>query len=168
MNAYIWKRINRQTKICLTWKLYYELAFFQILELIARSWSMGFVWWLSSGICLMTVFIFTGAISAGLIFFFTFREWLIGASCSVFVAYRIWRWHNTPGENRKCILCQSEDIGNEYHNILICISLSNERKLYLKSRFYNGPNTLEFNELMNSQCLPDLNNWFKISCIYTS
>ena len=32
------------------------------------------------------------------------------------------RWNNIPLENRKCKLCNSEEIGDEFHYILILYS----------------------------------------------
>ena len=71
------------------------------------------------------------------------------------------RWQNIPRENRKCNLCQSQDIGDEYHYLLTCTSLREERKLYIKPKLYKRPNTMKFRELMNSQHPPDLYNLCK-------
>ena len=59
------------------------------------------------------------------------------------------RWQNIERENRSCTLCLS-DIGDEYHYILKCPFFSEERKLYLRKRFYKRPNIMGFKEIMSS------------------
>ena len=53
--------------------------------------------------------------------------------------------------DRKCYLCKSRDIGDEYHYILICKFFLNERRQYLDQHFYTRPNTMKLCELFNSE-----------------
>ena len=74
------------------------------------------------------------------------------------------RWQNIERQNRKCTLCNT-DIGDEYHYILNCPSFINERKNYIKKRFYERPNTIFFKEIMsseNGQSLINLCKFIKI------
>jgi hypothetical protein len=47
------------------------------------------------------------------------------------------RWNGNDHGNRLCNICMDAEIGDEFHYILQCKSLANERKLYLsESIFY--------------------------------
>ena len=59
------------------------------------------------------------------------------------------RWRNIPVNERKCMLCQQNDIGDEYHYLLKCEHFSEQRKQFIKKYYYNKPNTIKFNQLMN-------------------
>jgi hypothetical protein len=39
------------------------------------------------------------------------------------------RWNNIPRENRKCNLCNLEEIGDEFHYILNCMSAGIDRAI---------------------------------------
>ena len=58
--------------------------------------------------------------------------------------------------DRNCNLCNSGDIGDEYHYIFRCKSLLNERKKLLSVFYYNRPNTYKFEILFQSTNLVDL------------
>ena len=58
------------------------------------------------------------------------------------------RWRGQPYNERKCIYCQN-DLGDEYHYLLICKKFSDARKLYIKPYYYTRPNVLKYHELMN-------------------
>jgi hypothetical protein len=60
------------------------------------------------------------------------------------------RWKNLERESRKCNLCNS-DIGDEFHYILKCPFIENERKTYSKKNLYRRPNILCFKEIMSSK-----------------
>lgn len=77
--------------------------------------------------------------------------------CRIFTAFRtrnhklpveVGRWNGTPLRERKCSLC-SADVGDEYHYLLSCAVLNDERKKYLKPYYRNHPNIMKMNELMN-------------------
>ena len=78
------------------------------------------------------------------------------------------RWRNAyiPRENRKCNLCDSNDLGDEFHYLFKCSSLSLERTQLIKPYYRNRPNVIKFNQLMSSKHVPTLNNLCKfIRCI---
>jgi hypothetical protein len=54
------------------------------------------------------------------------------------------RWRNIKRENRICNLCNGRNLGDEFHYLFECPSLSNERKKYFEPHFINRPNILKF------------------------
>jgi hypothetical protein len=46
------------------------------------------------------------------------------------------RWHGIDHGNRLCNICTDAKIGDEFHYILQCKSLINERKLFLSQYFF--------------------------------
>ena len=60
------------------------------------------------------------------------------------------RWENIPYEDRKCRLCDKNDIGDEFHYLLICPYFADDRKLFLKPYFYLRPNILKFKDLLQT------------------
>ena len=52
---------------------------------------------------------------------------------------------------RKCTLCNSGDIEDEYHVTLVCEQFADDRKKYLKKYFYRRPSMAKFVELMNTK-----------------
>ena len=60
------------------------------------------------------------------------------------------RWRNIPRTERKCHLCLN-DIGDEYHYLMVCTSLKPIRKKYLAPYFCKRPNTFKFEKLMKSK-----------------
>lgn len=61
------------------------------------------------------------------------------------------RWNNTELIDRKCNLCQLNDIGDEFHYLLVCRFFNNERKLYVSQYYYRSPNIIKFKELLQTQ-----------------
>ena len=59
------------------------------------------------------------------------------------------RWSDVDYSDRKCYLCNSTDVGDEMHYLLICPKFENERKAYLKKYFYNRPSTLKFKQILS-------------------
>ena len=55
-----------------------------------------------------------------------------------------------PLEDRCCHLCH-QDIGDEYHYLLVCNELKTLRQQLVKKYYYSNPNTLKFNALMNTR-----------------
>ena len=55
-----------------------------------------------------------------------------------------------PRENRKCTLCNKNDIEDEYHFVLICPLYNNTRNIYIKRYYINNPSMFKFIELLNS------------------
>ena len=52
---------------------------------------------------------------------------------------------------RKCTLCNSGDIEDEYHVTLVREQFADARKKYLKNYFYRRPSMAKFVELMNTK-----------------
>ena len=58
------------------------------------------------------------------------------------------RWNDTEYAERKCNLCDLNDIGDNFHYLLVCPYFLTDRKRYLSSRFYTRPNILLYQELL--------------------
>ena len=71
------------------------------------------------------------------------------------------RWRNIKRENRICNVCIGRNLGDEFHYLFECPSLSNERKKYFEPHFINRPNILKFCNLMNSKSVSVLCNMCK-------
>ena len=58
------------------------------------------------------------------------------------------RWNRTDISQRKCLLCNKNDTGDELHYLLTC-------PFFNIPRFYhNNPNILKFKQLMNTNSHP--------------
>lgn len=71
------------------------------------------------------------------------------------------RWKNVPRENRNCKLCNSGDIGDEFHYIFKCSKFNHDREKNLKPYYLNRPNILKFHDLMNTRNISMLNHLCK-------
>ena len=71
------------------------------------------------------------------------------------------RYDGTPKEDRLCPLCNNQQLGDEFHYLLECPSLSVERQMYLKPYYWHRPNTLKMNSLLNTQKDSELINLAK-------
>ena len=60
------------------------------------------------------------------------------------------RYQNVEYAERKCTLCNLEDVGDEMHYLLICPFFQNERRMYIKKYYYARPNTLKFKQLLST------------------
>ena len=58
------------------------------------------------------------------------------------------RWQNIAREDRKCLLCNSQDIGDEYHYIFSCRAFDIDRSRLLRVKFRHRPNILNIHELI--------------------
>ena len=58
------------------------------------------------------------------------------------------RWDDTDYAERKCTLCNLNDVGDNFHYLLICPYFRTDRKRYLNSRYYTRPNILLYQELL--------------------
>ena len=54
---------------------------------------------------------------------------------------------------RYCTLCNSNDIEDEFHFVIICSCYMNIRKHLIKSYYYKRPNIVKFIELMKTQAV---------------
>ena len=74
------------------------------------------------------------------------------------------RWSKLEITDRKCNLCQA-DVGDEYHYLLVCEKLKEQRKEFLKVFYYKRPNTIKYEMLMNTknrQILTSVSKFIKI------
>ena len=53
------------------------------------------------------------------------------------------RWQNVARENRKCLICNSGDIGDEFHYIFICAVFNDSRKQLLEKKIYKSTKFVE-------------------------
>ena len=60
-----------------------------------------------------------------------------------------------------CHICQTAEIGDEFHYILQCRQLHNDRKLYLKKQFLGRVNALKFGMLFQNKNRSVLRNLCK-------
>jgi hypothetical protein len=68
----------------------------------------------------------------------------------------IGRWQNIERNNRKCLLCDTNTIGDEFHYILQCRYSEQNRKKLIPSHFRNRPNVLKFKNIMTVTKKSDL------------
>ena len=66
------------------------------------------------------------------------------------------RWQNFLRENRKCILCNRFQIGDEYSYIFECDYFNQKRKQSLLNYFIYRHNIIKFSELLSSKRKPIL------------
>ena len=59
------------------------------------------------------------------------------------------RWANVELSDRKCLLCQNNQIGDEFHYLLECPFFLNERKQYIDPYYFRRPNILKYSQLLN-------------------
>ena len=60
------------------------------------------------------------------------------------------RWSKIPHNDRKCTFCK-EEIGDEFHFLLVCKSLIEPRKQFLGRIFVQRPNVIKYESLMNTK-----------------
>ena len=71
-----------------------------------------------------------------------------------------WSYFNKPRNERKCNLCNLEDIGDEYHYVMRCPIFDELRKLYIPKYFFVRPSVFKFVELMKME---DKHTLFKMA-----
>lgn len=59
------------------------------------------------------------------------------------------RYINLHREQRTCILCHSDRIGDEFHFLLECTSLSELRAKYIPKYYITHPNFFKFSQLLS-------------------
>ena len=75
------------------------------------------------------------------------------------------RWDDTDLNDRQCILCNADDIGDEYHYLLKCPIFHAQRQSHLKQYYIRRPNMLKFGELLKSENLSILTKLSKFTKI---
>ena len=63
------------------------------------------------------------------------------------------RFSGVDRAERRCDVCELNEIGDEFHYLFVCSFFSTERKLYLKKLYYIRPNILKFAELLKGEQL---------------
>lgn len=58
------------------------------------------------------------------------------------------RWNNTEINDRKCPLCETNSIGDEFHYLLECPFFLNDRKRYVSDYYFKRPNIPKFKQLL--------------------
>lgn len=61
------------------------------------------------------------------------------------------RWNDIELTDRKCQLCQTSNIGDEFHYILECPFFRSERQNLIDPCYYRRPNTLKFKQLLATE-----------------
>lgn len=67
-----------------------------------------------------------------------------------------------PINKRKCIYCNSNDVEDEYHFVLVCDFYTALRKFYVKKYFYVRPSMAKFINLLNSDSIFTLKKTWEI------
>lgn len=60
------------------------------------------------------------------------------------------RWNDIEYRERKCTLCDSGDVGDNFHYLLICSYFKSQRNLYVDKKYFRRPNILKYKELLSS------------------
>ncbi len=71
------------------------------------------------------------------------------------------RWENIDISERKCTLCNLNDVGDEFHFLLKCPFFESDRKTYIKKYYFCRPNMLKYKELLLSSSTIVLKNTSK-------
>ena len=73
------------------------------------------------------------------------------------------RWQNIPREQRKCHICQTNQIGDEYHYIFECSNseVVKARKNFILTEYTKRPSTIKFKQLFSSTNPKTLKNLCK-------
>ena len=58
-------------------------------------------------------------------------------------------------------LCNKNDLGDEYHYLLICPFFSDKRKQFIDKYYFTRPNMPKFKDLLNNQNINTLKNLSK-------
>ena len=67
------------------------------------------------------------------------------------------RWIRLDISERKCHFC-FHDVGDEFHLLLCCQALAEERRKFIKRYYIIRQNALKYNELMNIRNIKQLKN----------
>ena len=59
------------------------------------------------------------------------------------------RYANKPLEDRTCTVCESNEIGDEFHYLFKCSKFNDERIKYIKVHYFNNPSVHKMSRLFN-------------------
>lgn len=71
-------------------------------------------------------------------------------------------WNNVEYNDRKCLFCNDNSIGDEYHYLLECQEFVGKRKSCLDNKYIRHPNIIKFKQVM--QIRPDSGIHFEKLC----
>ena len=60
------------------------------------------------------------------------------------------RWVRKPYEERRCLKCNSNSVGDEFHYLLECDFFKEDRHRLVEKYFFTRPNIIKFSQLLNS------------------
>jgi hypothetical protein len=78
--------------------------------------------------------------------------------CKIITAFRtrnhrlpveIGRWTGVPLNERKCCLCELNEVGDEFHYLLSCHYFKEYRKHFIKQYYFKNANIIKFSQLLN-------------------
>ena len=72
------------------------------------------------------------------------------------------RSHELIFESTTCFLCDSGDVGDAYHYLLVCEAFNSRRRELIKPYYRNHPNILKFEKLMSLESGKNLKNLIKM------
>ena len=73
-------------------------------------------------------------------------------------------------DDRKCRVCNSGDIGDEFHYLLVCTHFNETRKKYIKKYYWDKPSTEKMFQLLNikGKSLLSLSKFVKLLLLDTN
>ena len=71
------------------------------------------------------------------------------------------RYHNIPRENRKCVLCNLNQVESEFHFVMVCPLFTDLRRKYLPRFCWNFASHQKFKLLLSSQSKKNIVNLAK-------
>ena len=78
------------------------------------------------------------------------------------------RWESIDISERKCNLCEKQDLADEFRYLLVCPASKESRQKYLKPYYYQRPNVLKYKALFPSNSVLKLSNLSKLVSIIMS
>ena len=66
------------------------------------------------------------------------------------VEFNSWEKFFKPRSDRICTICDLDDIGDEYHYVMICPAFKELREMYIPNFYKNRPSVLKFIQIMSS------------------
>ena len=70
-------------------------------------------------------------------------------TCNYKLPIETGRWHDVPYNERKCTLCNQHVLGDDFHYLMKWGFFETERKELLRPYYYNRPNIIKFQDLLN-------------------
>lgn len=74
-----------------------------------------------------------------------------------YLPVEVGRWERIDHSQRKCFLCDKNDIGDEMHYLLICPIFELQRSKYIQRYYFRYPNIVKFRQLLTDSSVIQLN-----------